>query len=103
MHAWGLQFVLQVGATPDPSGLPGQAKLQKLVDGLYSWSLILILAALVVAALVVAAIAWAWGAQSNHHGATSGGRRGVLIAAAAGLLVGMAPQIVNFFYGVGRQ
>jgi len=57
--------VLQVSATPDPSGLPGQAKLQKLVDGLYSWSLILILAA-----LVVAAIAWAWGAQSNHHGAT---------------------------------
>ena len=67
-------------------------------DGLYSWSLILILAA-----LVVAAIAWAWGAQSNHHGATSGGRRGVLIAAGAGLLVGMAPQIVNFFYGIGRQ
>jgi len=94
--AW--EIVLQVGATPDPSGLPGQAKLQKLLDGLYSWSLILILAA-----LVVAAIAWAWGAQSNHHGATSGGRRGVLIAAAAGLLVGMAPQIVNFFYGVGRQ
>lgn len=89
---------LQVSAEPDPEGLPGQDKLQGLVDGLYSWSLILILAA-----LVVAAIAWAWGAQSNHHGAASGGRRGVLIAAAAGLLVGMAPQIVNFFYGVGRQ
>ncbi|MGE3795265.1 MAG: DUF6112 family protein [Dehalococcoidia bacterium] len=89
---------MQVSAKPDPGGLPGQDKLQSLVDGLYSWSLILILAA-----LVVAAIAWAWGAQSNHHGAASGGRRGVLIAAAAGLLVGMAPQIVNFFYGVGRQ
>ena len=30
-------------------------------------------------------------------------RAALLIAAAAGLLVGMAPQIVNFFYGVGRQ
>jgi hypothetical protein len=91
-------LALQVSAEPDPSGLPGQDKLQKLVDGLYSWSLILILAA-----LVVAAIAWAWGAHSNHHGAASSGRRGVLLAAAAGLLVGMAPQVVNFFYGVGRQ
>ena len=98
MSEWAASLVLQVNASPDPSGLPGQAKLQKLVDGLYSWSLILILAA-----LVVAAIAWAWGAQSNHHGATTGGRRGVLIAAGAGLLVGMAPQIVNFFYGIGRQ
>lgn len=92
------RHALQVSAKPDPGGLPGHDKLQSLVDGLYSWSLILILAA-----LVVAAIAWAWGAQSNHHGAASGGRRGVLIAAAAGLLVGMAPQIINFFYGVGRQ
>ena len=91
-------LALQVSAKPDPSGLPGQDKLQKLVDGLYSWSLILILAALVVAAIV-----WAWGAHSNHHGAASSGRRGVLLAAAAGLLVGMAPQVVNFFYGVGRQ
>jgi len=98
VQEWTRSLVMQVSASPDPSGLPGQAKLQKLVDGLYSWSLILILAA-----LVAAAIAWAWGAQSNHHGATSAGRRGVLIAAAAGLLVGMAPQIVNFFYGVGRQ
>ncbi|HMO01014.1 MAG TPA: DUF6112 family protein [Miltoncostaeaceae bacterium] len=91
-------LVLQVNARPDPNGLPGQDKLQSLVDGLYSWALLLILAA-----LVVAAIAWAWGAQSNHHGAASGGRRGVLLAAAAGLLVGMAPQIVNFFYRVGRS
>jgi hypothetical protein len=98
LHGALRDLPLQVSAKPDPSGLPGQDKLQKLVDGLYSWSLILILAA-----LVVAAIAWAWGAHSNHHGAASSGRRGVLLAAAAGLLVGMAPQVVNFFYGIGRQ
>ena len=98
MLARGMSFALQVSATPDPAGLPGQAKLQKLVDGLYSWSLILILAA-----LVAAAIAWAWGAQSNHHGATTAGRRGVLIPPGAGLRGGMAPQMVDFFYGVGRQ
>ena len=90
--------LLQVSAKPDPGGLPGQDKLQALVDGLYSWSLILVLAA-----VVVAAIAWAWGSQSNHHGASVAGRRGLLIGAAAALLLGMAPQIVNFFYRLGRQ
>lgn len=64
-------LALQVSAQPDPSGLPGQDKLQGLVNGLYSWSLILVLAA-----LIVAAIAWAWGSHSNHHGAASGGPAG---------------------------
>jgi hypothetical protein len=89
---------LQVSANPDPDGLPGQKKLQGLVDGLYSWALILLLAA-----LVVAAVAWAWGSHSNHHGAALAGRRGVLLSFFAALLVGMAPQLVNFFYGVGRR
>ncbi|MGE3795661.1 MAG: DUF6112 family protein [Dehalococcoidia bacterium] len=89
---------LQVSAQPDPGGLPGQDKLQGLVNGLYSWSLILVLAA-----LVVAAVAWAWGSHSNHHGAASAGRRGVLLGFGAALLVGMAPQLVNFFYNVGRR
>jgi hypothetical protein len=97
MDAFG-SLALQVSAKPDPSGLPGQDKLQSLVDGLYSWSLILVLAA-----VVVAAIAWAWGSHANHHGAAAAGRRGILIGAASALLVGMAPQIVNFFYGLGRQ
>jgi Family of unknown function (DUF6112) len=91
-------LALQVSARPDPSGLPGQAKLQSLVDGLYSWSLILVLAA-----LVIAAVAWAWGSHSNHPGAAIAGRRGVLVALGSALLVGMAPQLVNFFYSLGRQ
>ena len=66
-------LMLQVTATPDPTGLPGQDKLQGLVNGLYSWALILVLAS-----LVVASIAWAWGSHANHHGAATTGRRGVL-------------------------
>ncbi|MGE3138147.1 MAG: DUF6112 family protein [Thermoleophilia bacterium] len=93
-----LGFVLQVSANPDPKGLPGHDKLQGLVNGLYSWSLILVLAA-----LVVAAVTWAWGSHANHHGAATAGRRGVVLGFGAALLVGMAPQLVNFFYGLGRQ
>ncbi|WP_217913070.1 DUF6112 family protein [Miltoncostaea marina] len=88
---------LGVQATPDPNGLPGQEKLQQLLNGLYSWSLIIALAALVIAALV-----WALGAHQNHYAAAASGKRGVLVAALAALLIGMAPAIVNFFYALGR-
>lgn len=90
-------LALGVEATPDPSGLPGQEKLQKLLNGLYSWSLLIALAALVIAALV-----WAMGAHQSHYAAAASGKRGVLVAALAALLIGMAPAIVNFFYALGR-
>src|SRR5262249_11979723 len=88
---------LGVQATPDPKGLPGQEKLQQLLNGLYSWSLIISLAALVISALV-----WALGAHQSHYAAAASGKRGVLVAALAALLIGMAPAIVNFFYALGR-
>ncbi len=87
----------EVTATPDPSGLPGTAKLQQLVNGMYLWVLLLTLAALVVAATV-----WAWGSHSNNVRAASDGRRGVGVALLAALIVGAAPMLVNWFYRLGR-
>jgi Family of unknown function (DUF6112) len=89
--------VADVTATPDPSGLPGTAKLQQLVNGMYLWVLMLTLAALVVAATV-----WAWGSHSNNVRAASDGRRGVGVALLAALIVGAAPMLVNWFYRLGR-
>jgi hypothetical protein len=85
-----------VTANPDPSGLPGSSKLQKLLDGLYSWALILALGALVISALV-----WALGSHSQNYGAAHAGKRGVVVAALAALLIGAGPTIVNFFYRAG--
>ena len=89
--------VAQVAARPDPSGLPGTDKLQHLVNGTYLWVLLLTLGALVVSAVV-----WAWGSQSNNVLAASDGRRGVGVALLAALIVGAAPMLVNWFYGLGR-
>ncbi len=41
-------FVVAVSAVPDPSGLPGGAALQKMVNGLVFLGLIACLAAVVV-------------------------------------------------------
>lgn len=87
----------QVAARPDPSGLPGTAKLQQLVNGAYLWVLLLTLAALIVAAVI-----WAWGSHSNNVRASSDGRRGVGVALLAALIVGAAPMLVNWFYELGR-
>jgi hypothetical protein len=86
-----------VSVSPDPGGLPDTAKLQQLVNGAYLWVLILTLGALVVAAGV-----WAWGSQSNNLRAASDGRRGVAVALLAALVLGAAPSLVNWFYGLGR-
>jgi hypothetical protein len=85
-----------VNAKPDPHGLPGTDKLQGLLNGLYSWALILALGALVISALV-----WALGSHSHHYGAAHGGKRGVFLSALAALLIGAGPTIVNFFYKAG--
>jgi len=86
-----------VSVSPDAGGLPDTGKLQQLVNSAYFWVLILTLAA-----LVVAACTWAWGSQSNNVRAASDGRRGVAVALLAAAVIGAAPTLVNWFYGLGR-
>jgi len=89
--------VAGVHLTPTVSALPGGGTLQQLVNGVAGWALI---GALV--ALLVGAVAWALGAHAhNIHQATSG-RRAVLTAAGAALLIGAAPILINFFFHAGR-
>lgn len=86
----------QVAGNPDPSQLPGGQVLQQLTNGIMGWSLILALVA-----LVVSAVSWALGSNSNNYQYAVAGRRGVVIAGLAALLIGAAPAIVNFFFTTG--
>lgn len=85
-----------VDARPDPSQLPGGEVLQSLTNGIMGWGLILALVA-----LMVSAITWALGANSQNYQYAVAGKRGVLIAGLAALLIGAAPAIVNFFFSAG--
>ena len=87
------------GVTLNPSmnSLPGGGTLQALVNGLGAWALI---AALV--GLVIGAAAWALGVHSQNFQQSMVGRRAVLVSGLAALLIGAAPQIVNFFWGQGN-
>ena len=85
-----------VTAQPDPTGLPGSNVLQQLVNGAEAWALaIALLGAFVGAAL------WAVSSHGQNHHYAARGRMAALISAAAALVIGSAPGIVNFFQHLG--
>ncbi len=91
-----VRAVAAVGATPDPSGLPGGAALQKLLDGLVFVGLLAC-----VAAIVVGGATWFVGAQAGNFTASMGGRRAVLAGMVGALVIGAAGALVNFFFTAG--
>ena len=55
------------------------------------------------AAGLIGAAAWALGVHSQNYQQSMVGRRAVLVSALAALLIGAAPEIVNFFFGQGTH
>ena len=95
MAVWWLSVV---DMTPDPGGLPGKDVIQRLTNGLGFWA-----EAVALAALVVGAALWAIGAHSQNFQQSLVGRRAVLLAGVAALLIGAAPTLINTFFDLGRQ
>ena len=85
-----------VSASPNPHGLPGSNVLQQLVNGAEAWALALAL----VGAFVGAAV-WAVASHTHNHHYAGRGRMAAIVSAAAALLIGAAPGLVNFFQHLG--
>jgi Mn2+/Fe2+ NRAMP family transporter len=85
-----------VTATPQPTALPGSNVLQSLVNGAEAWALsIALLGAFVGAAL------WAVSSHSQNHHYAARGRMAALVSAAAALVIGAGPGLINFFEHLG--
>src|SRR5881394_617171 len=85
-----------VSAHPDLHGLPGSNVLQQLVNGAEAWALaIALLGAFVGAAL------WAVASHTHNHHYAGRGRMAAIVSAAAALVIGAAPGLVNFFQHLG--
>jgi MFS family permease len=82
--------------TPQGANLPGYSELQHLANGLDGWALLAAVIGIIVGALV-----WAFGHYSQNYQQAYNGRRGVMVSALAGLLIGGAPHIIDFFVGQG--
>lgn len=86
------------GVTPNKTGLPGMSLARKIAGALLTFGLIAAVAGLAISALV-----WALAAHNGNSHYASRGRMGVVIAAAAALLIGGADAIVTFFQNAGGQ
>jgi hypothetical protein len=84
------------GVTSNTSGLPGLEALRKIVGALLTFGLVSC-----VAALVASAVVWGFASNSGNPHLAGRGKTGVLIAAAAALLIGGANAIVTFFSAAG--
>ena len=90
--------IAAVAAHPDLTGLPGSNVLQQLVNGAEAWALaVALLGAFVGAGL------WAVASHSHNHHYAARGRMAALTSAAAALVIGAAPGLVNFFQHLGTQ
>jgi Mn2+/Fe2+ NRAMP family transporter len=87
-----------VTAHPDLQGLPGSNVLQQLVNGAEAWALVIAL----LGAFVGAGL-WAVASHSHNHHYAARGRMAALVSAAAALIVGAAPGLVNFFAHLGAS
>lgn len=85
-----------VRAHPDLHGLPGSNVLQQLVNGVEAWALVVAL----LGAFVGAGL-WAVASHSHNHHYAARGRMAALVSAAAALIIGAAPGLVNFFAHLG--
>src|SRR5215204_5360805 len=86
-------LLADVSTRPDPSGLPGGAALQKLLNGMVFLGLLSC-----VAAVVAGGATWFVASQAGNFAASIGGRRAVLAGMAGALVIGAAAAIVNFFF-----
>ena len=80
------------------TGLPGTQQFQRLIDGFGTWALMAALAGMLVGAAV-----WALGHHSSNYQQASNGRRGVVVSGVAAVVIGAAPALVSFLFGLGGQ
>lgn len=90
--------VSNVAVNPDPSGLPGGAQLQQILDGLGGWALFAALGGLLISVMV-----WSLGSFGGNYHAVSRGKTGVLVCGAAAIIAGGAAPIINFCANLGSQ
>lgn len=88
----------KISATPNPNGLPGANVMERVVNGLFFYTLLACLAGLFISVLV-----WVLSARASNYNHAAYGRHGTFIAAGGALITGAAPALINFFQGLGSQ
>jgi hypothetical protein len=89
-------FLPAVQAHPVLKNLPGSNVLQELVNGAQAWAL-----AIALLGTFIGAGLWAVASHSHNHHFAARGRMAAVVSAAAALIVGAGPGLINFFAHLG--
>lgn len=95
---WLSAVLADPNVQPNGNGLPGMALARRIAGALLTFGLIASVAGIAISALV-----WALSAHNGNAHYSSRGRNGVLVAAAAAVLIGGADAIVSFFQNAGTS
>lgn len=93
-----LHLLADVSAAPKASDLPGSNVLQQIVDGAAAWAL-----ALALLGTFIGAGLWAIASHSHNHHYAARGRMAAVVSAAAALVIGAGPGLINFFQHLGTS
>ena len=93
-----MRIALAVTASPDMTGLPGSGVLQQLINGAQAWAL-----AIALLGTFIGAGLWAIASHGHNSHFAARGRMAALVSAAAALIIGAAPGLINFFEALGTQ
>ena len=91
-----MRLLPTVDVSPNTTGLPGLAAIEKVVGALLTFGLVA-----AVAVVVISAVAWAIGSSSSNPHIAGRGKTGVVVAGAAAMLIGAANTLITFFANAG--
>lgn len=93
-----LLTVAAVSVKPDAGGLPGNASLQKLLNGGAALALLVC-----VGWFVYGAAQLGFGRSGHNYGQAADGKQRMMTGGIGAFAVGAAAALVNFFYNAGTS
>jgi hypothetical protein len=94
--ATGNNGSFQFTVTPNPSGAPGGSGIQSAIDVIAAYALYA-----AAAGFLLGAALWAVGGRIGNDYTATGGKIGMFTSLAVVFLIGMAPQLLQWSFGLG--
>lgn len=91
-----LDLLASVSVSPNPSGIPGGAAAQKILNGAAAFGLLAC-----VGAVILGAAQWGFGSHSNNVSHADDGKRRMLKGVGGAFGIGAAAALINFFFDAG--
>jgi hypothetical protein len=95
-NLYALELLAKVNVNPNPTGIPGGAAAQKILNGAAAFALLAC-----VGAVIWGAAQWGFGSRSNNVSQSDDGKTRMLKGVGGAFGIGAAAAVINFFFSAG--